>query len=74
GAGPVPPVLVRLNLVQVAMNLVSVTFGASMLIHDLLPGMVIGVVLAANGGLLLYLMHILYELDRLQKTMSQPAS
>ncbi len=74
GAGPVPPVLVRLNLVQVAMNLVSITFGASMLIHDLLPGMVIGVVLAANGGLLLYLMHILYELDRLQKTMSQPAS
>lgn len=62
---PVPPVLVRLTAVQLAMNLVSVLFGASMLIANLIPGRVIGVILAANGGLLLYLLHLLGRIERL---------
>ena len=74
GVGPVPPIVVRLNLVQIAMNVVSITFGVSMLVHNLIPPLIIGVVLASNGGLLLYLVRLLYVLDGLQKARSQPAS
>ena len=63
---PVPPILTRLNSVQLAMNLVSILFGFSMLFSGLLPGVVIGVMLAANGGLLLYMLRILADLDALQ--------
>ncbi len=65
--GPVPPVLVRLTGVQVAMNLVSIMFGASMLIANLIPGRIIGVILAANGALLLYLLRLLTLVDRMQE-------
>jgi len=64
---PVPPVLSRLKSVQLAMNLVSILFGCSMLFSGLLPGVVIGVMLAANGGLLLYMLRILADLDDLQR-------
>jgi len=63
--GPVPPVLARLTGVQLAMNLVSILFGASMLIANLIPGRIIGVILAANGGLLLYLLHLLGLIERM---------
>ena len=62
---PVPPVLARLTAVQVTMNLVSILFGASMLIANLIPGRIIGVILAANGGLLLYLLHILGLVEKM---------
>ncbi len=73
GAGPVPAILVRLNLVQVTMNVVSIMFGISMLVHNLIPGLIVGVILAANGGLLLYLMHIMYVIDSMQKEETRPA-
>jgi hypothetical protein len=41
-------------------------FGTTMLVSGLLPGLVIGVVLAANGCVLLYLVHVLGLLERLQ--------
>ncbi|HAK40181.1 MAG TPA: hypothetical protein DCM24_00045 [Synergistaceae bacterium] len=69
GGGPVPAILVRLNLVQVTMNVVSIMFGTSMLVHNLIPGGVVGVILAANGGLLLYLMRIMSVIDGMQKKM-----
>ncbi|NLI96370.1 MAG: hypothetical protein GX436_06640, partial [Synergistaceae bacterium] len=62
---PVPPVLARLTAVQVTMNLVSILFGASMLIANLIPGRIIGVILAANGGLLLYLLHLLGLVEKM---------
>jgi hypothetical protein len=61
-----PPVLVRLFTAQVVMNALTVMFGASMLVSGLLPGLVLGVVLAANGCVLLYLVHILGLLERMQ--------
>ena len=64
---PVLPILSRLNSVQLVMNLVSILFGFSMLFSGLLPGAVIGVMLAANGGLLLYMLRILAQLDGLQR-------
>ena len=72
-SGPVPPVLARLNTVQVTMNLVSILFGASMLIANLIPGRIIGVILAANGGLLLYLLHLLGLIERMASGAEAPA-
>ena len=60
---PVLPILVRLNLVQLAMGALSVLFGASMFVSGMIPGHVIGVILAANGLVLLYLMRLLFLLD-----------
>ena len=63
---PVLPILVRLNLVQLAMGALSVLFGASMFVSGMIPGHVIGVILAANGLVLLYLMRLLFLLDGLR--------
>ena len=61
---PVSPTLARLGVVQVVMGLVSVLFGASMLVSRLVPGLVLGVTLAANGAILLYELHLLRALGR----------
>jgi hypothetical protein len=45
-----------------------------MLVHNLIPPLIIGVVLASNGGLLLYLMRLVYVIDGMRKEMGQPAS
>lgn len=69
-----PTVLVRLSVTQISMNLVSMLFGTSMLVHHLLPGWVVGVILAANGGVLLYLMHLLMLIESLQSNIMETAS
>ncbi|MHC1696922.1 MAG: hypothetical protein AB9919_02415 [Geobacteraceae bacterium] len=63
---PAPPVLVRLFTAQVTMNLLTIMFGTSMLIPGLVPALVIGVILAANGCVLLYLLCILVALDKMR--------
>jgi hypothetical protein len=70
---PIPPVLVRLLAAQTVMGLLAITFGTSMLVSQLIPGVVIGVILAANGCVLLYLLHLLVGLDRQQSESSTPA-
>jgi hypothetical protein len=70
---PIPPVLVRLLATQTAMGLLAITFGTSMLVSQLIPGAVIGVILAANGGVLLYLLHLLVTLDRQHNERPTPA-
>ncbi|MGA2401368.1 MAG: hypothetical protein ABSG91_06645 [Syntrophobacteraceae bacterium] len=64
--GPVLPVLGKLFAAQLTMNLLTILFGTSMLVSNLIPGLVIGVILAANGCVLLYLLHILIVLDKIQ--------
>lgn len=64
--GPVSPVLMKLFAAQLTMNLLTILFGTSMLASRLIPGLVIGVILAANGCVLLYLLHILTVLDKMQ--------
>jgi hypothetical protein len=49
------------------MNLLTILFGVSMLVSQLIPGLVIGVVLAANGCVLLYLLHILTVLEKMRR-------
>ena len=69
GAGPrapEPSALRKLFAATVIMNALTIVFGTTMLVSGLLPGLVIGVVLAANGCVLLYLVHVLGLLDKLQ--------
>lgn len=56
---PSPPILRRLFITQLSLNILQILFGTSMLIPGLVPGMIIGVILAANGAVLLYLVSIL---------------
>ena len=63
---PVPPVLARLFAAQLTMNLLTILFGTSMLIPGLVPTPIIGVILAANGCVLLYLLSILVALDKMR--------
>lgn len=62
----VPPILTRLFITQLTLNLLQTLFGTSMLVPGLVPGLVIGVILAANGCVLLYLLHVLRALDTLR--------
>jgi hypothetical protein len=60
-------ILTKLFVTQLTLNLLSIMFGASMLVSNLIPGLVIGVILAANGGVLLYLLRILLVMDTLKR-------
>ncbi len=64
--GSVPPVLAKLFAAQLTMNLLTIMFGTSMLIPNLVHLLLIGLILAANGCVLLYLLHIMIVLDRIQ--------
>ncbi len=70
---PTNPLLTKLFRVQLTMNLLAIMFGASMLIPGLLHGLLIGVILSANGGVLLYRLRILMILESVQKTREQQA-
>lgn len=59
------PILQKLFATQLTMNLLSVLFGTSMLVPDLLHGLAVGVILAANGGVLLYLIRLLIVIAKL---------
>ncbi len=62
---PFPPVLVKFFAATLTMNLLTILFGTSMLISQLIPALIIGVILAANGGVLLYLLHIVIILEKI---------
>jgi hypothetical protein len=74
--GQVPPILQKLFVTQFIMGFLSILFGSSMLVSHLLPGLVVGVVLFANGCVLMYLMSILLTLDKMisQKAKMSDAS
>ncbi len=56
----------RLFLTQMLLNILSVVFGTSMLVKNLIPGPVIGIVLTANGSVLLYLLTLLFKIDEMK--------
>lgn len=66
---PVHPLLARLFAAQLTMNLLSVMFGVSMLAPGIVPVPVVGVILAGNGCVLLYLLSILVALDKIRGNM-----
>ena len=41
-------------------------FGSSMLIAHLIPGLLVGLILIGNGGVLLYLLKLLGDLEKLE--------
>ena len=61
--GSVPIIYVKLFASQVILAVLCILFGASMLLPDLIPGLLVGVILAANGAILLYLVKILVALS-----------
>jgi hypothetical protein len=63
---PALPVLSKLFAAQLTMNLLTILFGTSMLVSQLIPLLILGVILAANGCVLLYLLHILTILEKMQ--------
>ena len=63
--GQVPPILHKLFATQLILGFLSILFGSSMLVSHLLPGLIVGVVLFANGCVLMYLMSILLTLDKM---------
>ena len=62
---PPHPILTKLFITLLTLDLLSVLFGTSMLVYNLLPGIVVGIILTANGAVLLYLLAILIQLDKL---------
>ena len=66
-----PPLLQELSRTQLIMNLLSITFGTSMLVPNLIPGLVVGAILAANGGVLLYLLRLLVAIAALGNEASR---
>ena len=62
-----PPVITKLLITQTTLNTLSIIFGTSMLIRNLIPGPVIGIVLTANGAVLLYLLSLLSKIDMLNE-------
>jgi len=70
----VPSLLVKLYSTQIALGGLSVMFGSSMLAPGIIPGLLIGVILAANGGVLLYLMRLLFQLDALREPAEESGS
>ncbi len=60
------PVLRKLFVAQLTMNLVTIMFGTSMLVAHLIPGLVIGVIITANGCLLLHLLTLLTALNKVK--------
>lgn len=68
--GPIPPIRIKVDWALLIMNILTILFGITMLISNLIPGLVLGGVLAANGCVLLYL---LYQLESLKKLQGQGA-
>lgn len=68
-ADKTPPILLKLFITQIIMGCLAILFGSSMLFSQFLPGLVVGVVLFANGCVLLYLIKIMVDLDKLIKQM-----
>jgi hypothetical protein len=61
---PIPKVLRRFVLTQSVLGFLSILFGTSMLVSHFLPGLVVGVILFANGCILLYLIVVLLDLEK----------
>lgn len=72
-AGDALSLLRRLYTTQISMGVLSVMFGSSMLFPGIIPSLVIGAVLAANGGVLIYLMILLGRVEAMKGQISSGA-
>ena len=60
-----PAILTKLTVTQTTISTLSIVFGTSMLIRNLIPGPLLGIILTANGVLLLYLLSLLLKIDKI---------
>lgn len=58
-----PPIIIKVSMTHFAMNIVTVLFGVTVLVRNLNPGLVLGVVLAANGCILTHMFYLLVVID-----------
>lgn len=65
---PVSLLMDRLCKIQLLLGLLAVMFGGSMLLPGIIPGLVTGLILAANGSALLYLAQLLIRLDHFSQS------
>lgn len=65
------PLLRKLFRTQLTLSLLSVMFGSSMLFPGIIPGLIIGAILAANGVVLVYLLRILISIAILANGASE---
>jgi len=72
GPSSAHPLARRLAKTQDILNVLAILFGLSMLFPGIIPGLVTGVLLAANGGVLLYLLHLLRQLEALLASLGSP--
>lgn len=61
-----PAIFIKLFVTQMALGVLAVLFGSSMLIAHLIPGLLVGLILIGNGGVLLYLLKLLGDLEKLE--------
>ena len=74
GGVPAHPLLTQLARTQLALALLSVMFGSSMLVPGIIPGVVVGAILAMNGGAILYLLRILLAISALARQLQAAQS
>jgi len=61
---PVPTILLKINAANLVMNVLTILFGTAMLVSNLIPGIILGVILAANGCVVFYLFLQLLSLEK----------
>ncbi len=64
---PHPGIVHKLFATQLVMQLLSILFGASVIFNQPIPGFTLGALLAGDGLVMLYLLHLLRSLDRMQR-------
>ncbi len=64
---PVPAILLKINSALLVMNILTILFGTAMLVSGLIPGLIVGIVLAANGCVLLYLVNQMVSLEKVHE-------
>lgn len=67
----VPPIVRRLAGTQMALNSVTIAFGTSMLLPDLVSGLVVAGILVINGALLFILASLIQKVARMQASAEQ---
>jgi hypothetical protein len=72
--GKVPAIMKRLFVAQLVLNVTTILFGISVFVAELIPGLVLGVILFINGGILLYLLHVLVVLGKMRGGLEGAAS
>lgn len=63
---PVPAILQKISTALFIMNALTILFGIGMLVSGFLPGYIIGLVMAANGGVMFYLFSQMVSLENAQ--------